>query len=98
MEFQEGMEPNLEAKGDTHTIGSLLKLYLRSLPDSVIPSSLYEDFVAIILTYELNQVSLCRCMLFCIRFYNLYIKISKLLVIFPVDSCSLNESEVSKLR
>ncbi|XP_063681404.1 rho GTPase-activating protein 24-like isoform X3 [Bolinopsis microptera] len=55
MEFQEGMEPNLEAKGDTHTIGSLLKLYLRSLPDSVIPSSLYEDFVAIILTYELNQ-------------------------------------------
>ena len=56
MEFQEGMEPNLEAKGDTHTIGSLLKLYLRSLPDSVIPSSLYEDFVAIILTYELNQV------------------------------------------
>ena len=56
MEFQEGLEPNLDLKGDTHTIGSLLKLYLRSLPDSVIPSSLYEDFVAIILTFEINQV------------------------------------------
>lgn len=56
-EFQEGSEPNLELKGDTHTIGSLLKLYLRKLPDSVIPSALYEDFVAIILTYELNQVT-----------------------------------------
>ena len=55
MEFQQGSEPNLAIKGDTHTIGSLLKLYLRSLPDSIIPSILYEDFVSIILTYDINE-------------------------------------------
>jgi len=53
-EFQRGENPELD-DADTYTVGSLMKLYLRNLPTSLIPASLYEDFIAMILTYNWSE-------------------------------------------
>lgn len=37
---------SFEDDEDIHIIGSLLKKFLKELPDAVIPANMYEDFVA----------------------------------------------------
>ena len=48
-----GVKPDLEgSRADVHTVASLLKLYLRSLPEPVIPWQHYEHFFDAIKLYE----------------------------------------------
>ncbi|KAM6987011.1 rho GTPase-activating protein 24 [Aplochiton taeniatus] len=44
--FDCGEKPSFDCNTDVHTVASLLKLYLRELPEPVIPFSKYEDFLA----------------------------------------------------
>ncbi|XP_072312566.1 rho GTPase-activating protein 22 isoform X2 [Eucyclogobius newberryi] len=43
--FDCGDKPLFDSNTDIHTVASLLKLYLRELPEPVIPFSKYEDFL-----------------------------------------------------
>uniref|UniRef100_A0A3B3T812 Rho GTPase activating protein 22 n=1 Tax=Paramormyrops kingsleyae TaxID=1676925 RepID=A0A3B3T812_9TELE len=43
--FDCGDKPLFDSNTDVHTVASLLKLYLRELPEPVIPYSKYEDFL-----------------------------------------------------
>jgi hypothetical protein len=38
----------VESEIDMHTVASLLKLYLRELPDPLIPLSYYEEIIRIV--------------------------------------------------
>ncbi|XP_045853994.1 rho GTPase-activating protein 24 isoform X1 [Meles meles] len=44
--FDCGEKPSFDSNTDVHTVASLLKLYLRELPEPVIPYAKYEDFLA----------------------------------------------------
>uniref|UniRef100_F7CW60 Rho GTPase activating protein 22 n=1 Tax=Monodelphis domestica TaxID=13616 RepID=F7CW60_MONDO len=44
--FDCGEKPLFDSTTDVHTVASLLKLYLRELPEPVIPFAKYEDFLA----------------------------------------------------
>uniref|UniRef100_UPI00398EB5A2 rho GTPase-activating protein 25-like n=1 Tax=Pristiophorus japonicus TaxID=55135 RepID=UPI00398EB5A2 len=44
--FDSGERPSFDRDTDVHTVASLFKLYLRELPEPVIPWSQYEDFLA----------------------------------------------------
>ncbi|XP_076845049.1 rho GTPase-activating protein 24 isoform X2 [Brachyhypopomus gauderio] len=44
--FDCGEKPAFDSTTDVHTVASLLKLYLRELPEPVIPFSKYEEFLA----------------------------------------------------
>uniref|UniRef100_A0A672YXT1 Rho GTPase activating protein 22 n=1 Tax=Sphaeramia orbicularis TaxID=375764 RepID=A0A672YXT1_9TELE len=44
--FDCGDKPLFDSSTDVHTVASLLKLYLRELPEPVIPFSKYEDFLS----------------------------------------------------
>ncbi|XP_069467267.1 rho GTPase-activating protein 22 isoform X2 [Ambystoma mexicanum] len=44
--FDRGEKPVFDSSTDVHTVASLLKLYLRELPEPVIPFSMYEDFLS----------------------------------------------------
>ncbi|XP_040182504.1 rho GTPase-activating protein 24 isoform X1 [Rana temporaria] len=44
--FDCGEQPAFDSNTDVHTVASLLKLYLRELPEPVIPYSKYEDFLS----------------------------------------------------
>ncbi|XP_056146517.1 rho GTPase-activating protein 24 [Lampris incognitus] len=44
--FDCGEKPSFDCNTDVHTVASLLKLYLRELPEPVIPFSQYEEFLA----------------------------------------------------
>uniref|UniRef100_A0A8D0CAV3 Rho GTPase activating protein 24 n=1 Tax=Salvator merianae TaxID=96440 RepID=A0A8D0CAV3_SALMN len=44
--FDCGEKPSFDRNTDVHTVASLLKLYLRELPEPVIPYSKYEDFLS----------------------------------------------------
>ncbi|CAL8248297.1 unnamed protein product [Merluccius merluccius] len=50
--FDAGERPSFPSDTDVHTVASLLKLYLRELPEPVIPWSQYQDFLNC--TYMLN--------------------------------------------
>ncbi|KAJ3603592.1 hypothetical protein NHX12_028337 [Muraenolepis orangiensis] len=43
--FDAGERPSFPSDTDVHTVASLLKLYLRELPEPVIPWSQYQDFL-----------------------------------------------------
>ncbi|XP_041447211.1 rho GTPase-activating protein 24 isoform X2 [Xenopus laevis] len=43
--FDCGEKPSFDSNTDVHTVASLLKLYLRELPEPVIPYLKYEDFI-----------------------------------------------------
>ncbi|XP_063051004.1 rho GTPase-activating protein 25 isoform X2 [Engraulis encrasicolus] len=43
--FDAGERPSFPSDTDVHTVGSLLKLYLRELPEPVVPWSQYQDFL-----------------------------------------------------
>ncbi|XP_044519519.1 rho GTPase-activating protein 25 isoform X2 [Gracilinanus agilis] len=43
--FDAGERPSFERDTDVHTVASLLKLYLRELPDPVVPWNQYEGFL-----------------------------------------------------
>ncbi|XP_076829959.1 rho GTPase-activating protein 22 isoform X1 [Brachyhypopomus gauderio] len=43
--FDCGDKPQFDSTTDVHTVASLLKLYLRELPEPVIPFNKYEDFL-----------------------------------------------------
>ncbi|XP_030306459.1 rho GTPase-activating protein 24 isoform X4 [Calypte anna] len=44
--FDCGEKPSFDSNTDVHTVASLLKLYLRELPEPVIPYTKYEDFLS----------------------------------------------------
>uniref|UniRef100_A0A671LRA9 Rho GTPase-activating protein 22-like n=1 Tax=Sinocyclocheilus anshuiensis TaxID=1608454 RepID=A0A671LRA9_9TELE len=44
--FDCGDKPQFDSNTDVHTVASLLKLYLRELPEPVVPFCKYEDFLA----------------------------------------------------
>uniref|UniRef100_A0A8C5QPF6 Rho GTPase-activating protein 24 n=1 Tax=Leptobrachium leishanense TaxID=445787 RepID=A0A8C5QPF6_9ANUR len=44
--FDCGGKPQFDVSTDVHTVASLLKLYLRELPEPVVPFSRYQEFVA----------------------------------------------------
>ncbi|XP_031434243.1 rho GTPase-activating protein 24 isoform X3 [Clupea harengus] len=44
--FDCGEKPSFDCNTDVHTVASLLKLYLRELPEPVIPFAKYEEFLA----------------------------------------------------
>ncbi|XP_033004341.1 rho GTPase-activating protein 22 isoform X2 [Lacerta agilis] len=44
--FDCGEKPLFDSNTDVHTVASLLKLYLRELPEPVIPFARYEDFLS----------------------------------------------------
>ncbi|XP_063066683.1 rho GTPase-activating protein 24 isoform X2 [Engraulis encrasicolus] len=44
--FDCGEKPSFDCNTDVHTVASLLKLYLRELPEPVIPFSKFEEFLA----------------------------------------------------
>ncbi|CAM4558568.1 unnamed protein product [Caretta caretta] len=44
--FDCGEKPSFDSSTDVHTVASLLKLYLRELPEPVIPYAKYEDFLS----------------------------------------------------
>ncbi|XP_069733828.1 rho GTPase-activating protein 25 isoform X2 [Phaenicophaeus curvirostris] len=43
--FDAGERPSFDRDTDVHTVASLLKLYLRELPEPVVPWTQYEDFL-----------------------------------------------------
>ncbi|XP_044798339.2 rho GTPase-activating protein 22 isoform X6 [Bubalus bubalis] len=43
--FDCGEKPQFDSTTDVHTVASLLKLYLRELPEPVVPFARYEDFL-----------------------------------------------------
>ncbi|KAM6965341.1 rho GTPase-activating protein 25 [Aplochiton taeniatus] len=53
--FDAGERPSFPRDTDVHTVGSLLKLYLRELPEPVVPWSQYQDFLDC--THQLNPNS-----------------------------------------
>ncbi|XP_054839941.1 rho GTPase-activating protein 22 [Eublepharis macularius] len=44
--FDCGEKPHLDRNTDVHTVASVLKLYLRELPEPVVPFARYEDFLS----------------------------------------------------
>ncbi|XP_008289090.1 rho GTPase-activating protein 24-like [Stegastes partitus] len=43
--FDSGERPSFDSSTDVHTVASLLKLYLRQLPEPLVPYSRYQDFL-----------------------------------------------------
>ncbi|XP_041750396.2 rho GTPase-activating protein 24 [Coregonus clupeaformis] len=43
--FDAGEKPSFDSSTDVHTVASLLKLYLRELPEPLVPFSRYQDFL-----------------------------------------------------
>ncbi|XP_041425060.1 rho GTPase-activating protein 22 isoform X3 [Xenopus laevis] len=53
--FDSGAKPTFDKNTDVHTVASLLKLYLRELPEPVIPFSRYQDFLRCAHTLSRDQ-------------------------------------------
>ncbi|KAI7795761.1 putative rho GTPase-activating protein 24 [Triplophysa rosa] len=53
--FDCGEKPSFDCNTDVHTVASLLKLYLRELPEPVIPFCKYEEFLACTKLFSKDQ-------------------------------------------
>ncbi|XP_021230756.1 rho GTPase-activating protein 25 isoform X2 [Numida meleagris] len=53
--FDAGERPSFDRNTDVHTVASLLKLYLRELPEPVVPWMQYEDFLLCGQTLDVDQ-------------------------------------------
>ncbi|KAK3555414.1 hypothetical protein QTP86_015749 [Hemibagrus guttatus] len=53
--FDCGEKPAFDGNTDVHTVASLLKLYLRELPEPVIPFSKYDEFLACTKLFSKDQ-------------------------------------------
>uniref|UniRef100_A0A8C3LVW6 Rho GTPase-activating protein 24 n=1 Tax=Chrysolophus pictus TaxID=9089 RepID=A0A8C3LVW6_CHRPC len=53
--FDAGERPSFDRDTDVHTVASLLKLYLRELPEPVVPWIQYEDFLLCGQTLDVDQ-------------------------------------------
>ncbi|OXB74812.1 UNVERIFIED_CONTAM: hypothetical protein H355_000072 [Colinus virginianus] len=53
--FDAGERPSFDRDTDVHTVASLLKLYLRELPEPVVPWMQYEDFLLCGQTLDVDQ-------------------------------------------
>lgn len=53
--FDAGERPSFDRDTDVHTVASLLKLYLRELPEPVVPWIQYEDFLLCGQTLDMDQ-------------------------------------------
>ncbi|XP_041915533.1 rho GTPase-activating protein 24 isoform X3 [Alosa sapidissima] len=53
--FDCGEKPSFDCNTDVHTVASLLKLYLRELPEPVIPFAKYEEFLACTKLFSKDQ-------------------------------------------
>ncbi|GCB67825.1 hypothetical protein scyTo_0015162 [Scyliorhinus torazame] len=53
--FDSGERPTFDRDTDVHTVASLFKLYLRELPEPVIPWSQYDDFLACSQRMNINE-------------------------------------------
>lgn len=54
---------------DVHTVASLLKLYLRELPEPVIPFAKYEDFLTCAQLLAKDEEEVCTVYLLCVYMY-----------------------------
>ena len=54
--FVLGKDPILPADSDVHTVASILKMYLRELPEPVIP---FENFGPLIASIECKEITIC---------------------------------------
>ncbi|TRY95239.1 hypothetical protein DNTS_023080 [Danionella cerebrum] len=55
--FDAGERPSFPRDTDVHTVASLLKLYLRELPEPVVPWTQYQDFLDSTLTLDANTAA-----------------------------------------
>ncbi|KAJ8338957.1 hypothetical protein SKAU_G00357430 [Synaphobranchus kaupii] len=55
--FDCGEKPSFDCNTDVHTVASLLKLYLRELPEPVIPFAKYEEFLSCTKLLSKNEES-----------------------------------------
>ncbi|XP_062874046.1 rho GTPase-activating protein 25 [Trichomycterus rosablanca] len=55
--FDAGERPSFPSDTDVHTVASLLKLYLRELPEPVVPWTQYQDFLDSTLTLDTTTAS-----------------------------------------
>ncbi|XP_046853723.1 rho GTPase-activating protein 24-like isoform X2 [Xenia sp. Carnegie-2017] len=58
--FNRGKDPTLPDDTDVHTVASLLKMYLRELPEPVIPFENFGPLIATIELYELHEEDALR--------------------------------------
>ncbi|EDR26829.1 Rho GTPase-activating protein, putative [Entamoeba dispar SAW760] len=53
--FDGGQDVTMQIIGDVHVAAGLIKLYLRELPDSLIPKSMYNTFLELSTSSDLNK-------------------------------------------
>uniref|UniRef100_A0A8D1VPE5 Rho GTPase activating protein 24 n=2 Tax=Sus scrofa TaxID=9823 RepID=A0A8D1VPE5_PIG len=74
--FDCGEKPSFDSNTDVHTVASLLKLYLRELPEPVIPYAKYEDFLSCAKLLSKEEEAVSRCIYFwkrsCLGFVSVF--------------------------
>lgn len=54
-----GRHPSLAVEADVHSVASLLKLYLRELPEPLLTRSLHESFLGAVMSYKEDEDVVC---------------------------------------
>uniref|UniRef100_A0A8C8RKS1 Rho GTPase activating protein 22 n=1 Tax=Pelusios castaneus TaxID=367368 RepID=A0A8C8RKS1_9SAUR len=68
--FDCGEKPLFDSNTDVHTVASLLKLYLRELPEPVIPFAKYEDFLLCGQLLSKDKGEVCTAFMWHLLFFN----------------------------